>query len=101
MVNSVKKSVAKSYPEMVLANAAGHISDRAVTYDQEEGERSMAKTVAAFNALTGLNLTEEQGWLFMIQLKAARSQQGKYKPDNYEDGAAYFALMSEAGSKVK
>lgn len=102
MVNSVKKPSKKaSHPEIILNNAMGHISDRAVTYDNPEGERSVGKTVAAFNAITGHAITEEQGWLFMILLKAVRSQQGNYKQDNYEDGASYFALMSESASKVR
>ena len=32
----------------------------------------------------------------MALLKAVRSQQGAYRADSYEDGAAYFALMGEA-----
>jgi hypothetical protein len=79
----------------VLTAALGHMQDRAATYDKPEGERSMPATVAAFNALTGHVLTAEQGWLFMTVLKLCRTQQGGHRPDNYEDGAAYFALMGE------
>lgn len=79
----------------ILTAALGHMQDRAETYDKPEGERSMPVTVAAFNALTGHNLTAEQGWLFMTVLKLCRTQQGGHRPDNYEDGAAYFALMGE------
>lgn len=79
----------------VLQAAMGHMQDRAATYDKPEGERSMPATVAAFNAVTGLGLTAEEGWLFCVLLKAVRSQQGAYRADNYEDGAAYFALMGE------
>lgn len=79
----------------ILTAALGHMQDRATTYDKPEGERSMPATVAAFNALTGHNLTAEQGWLFMTVLKLCRTQQGGHRPDNYEDGAAYFALMGE------
>lgn len=79
----------------ILTAALGHMQDRAATYDKPEGERSMPATVAAFNAITGLEVTAEQGWLFAVLLKAVRSQQGGYRPDNYEDGAAYFALMGE------
>ena len=32
----------------------------------------------------------------MALLKAVRSQQGDYRADSYEDGAAYFALAGEA-----
>lgn len=79
----------------VLKAAIGHMEDRAATYDKPEGERSMPATVAAFNALTGHELTAEQGWLFMTVLKLCRTQQGGFRADNYEDGAAYFALMGE------
>lgn len=79
----------------ILTAALGHMQDRAATYDKPEGERSMPATVAAFNAATGRDLTAEEGWLFAIFLKAVRSQQGAYLADNYEDGAAYFALMGE------
>lgn len=82
----------------ILQAAGGHMTDRAKTYDKPEGERSMGATVAAFRAVTGINLTEEQGWLLMVLLKAVRSQQGGYRADNYEDGAAYFALAGETAS---
>ena len=36
--------------------------------------------------------------MFMIFLKAVRTQQGNFKADNYEDGAAYFGPMGEAAS---
>lgn len=72
------------------------MKDRAFTYDKPQGERSMGATVAAFNAVTGHQLTEEQGWLFQVLLKAVRSQQGAFRLDCYEDGAAYFGLMGEA-----
>jgi hypothetical protein len=85
----------------VLNNAAGHLEARASTYDKPEGERSMGTSVNAFNTITGSELTEEQGWLFMVLLKAVRSQQGDYKLDNYEDGAAYFALAAEAANKER
>lgn len=80
----------------ILDRAAQHMRDRAATYDKPEGERSMGATVLAFQAVTGHQLTEEQGWLFMALLKAVRSQQGAYRADSYEDGAAYFALAGEA-----
>ena len=84
-----------------LGAALSHLEDRASTYDNPTGERSMGRTVEAFNAITGHKLTEEHGYLFMVLLKAVRSQQGKYKSDSYEDGAAYFALMGECAAKVR
>lgn len=80
----------------ILNKAAQHMAERSKTYDKPEGERSMGATVGAFHAITGHVLTEEQGWLFMALLKAVRSQQGAFRADSYEDGAAYFALMGEA-----
>ncbi|MFS1524480.1 DUF6378 domain-containing protein [Microbulbifer sp. 2304DJ12-6] len=82
-----------------LEKAAQHMRDRAEQRDSENGERSMAKTVTAFNALYGFDLTEEQGWLFMVLLKQSRASCGVFVPDDYEDGAAYFALAGEAAAK--
>ena len=87
--------------EEILIKAAGHLADRAKTYDKPEGERSMEKTVQMFNTLSGTQLTTEQGWLFMVILKMVRSQLGDFKSDNYEDGAAYFALAGERTSTPK
>ena len=83
----------------ILQAAAGHMQDRAATYDKPEGERSMGATVEAFKAVTGHQLTEEQGWLFMALLKAVRSQQGSLRMDSYEDGAAYFSLAGESAAR--
>ena len=84
-----------------LGAALNHLGDRASTYDNPTGERSMGRTVEAFNAITGHMLTEEQGYLFMCLLKQVRSQQGKYKSDNFEDLTAYAALMGECAAKVR
>lgn len=83
----------------ILSAAQGHMQDRAETYDRPEGERSMGAAVEAFKAVTGHCLTEEHGWLFMALLKSVRSQQGAYRSDSYEDGAAYFALAGEAAGR--
>lgn len=71
------------------------LASRGAERDKADGERSMRRTVAAFNALTGHNLTEVEGWLFMVALKAARATAGGHKLDDYIDGAAYFALAGE------
>jgi hypothetical protein len=88
-------------PSDVLRASAQHLEDRAAAYDSPSGERSIPTVVAAFNTITGHTLNAEEGWLFLVLLKAVRSQQGNYKQDNYEDGAAYFALMAEAGHKSR
>lgn len=84
-----------------LQNALQHLQDRAATYDNPQGERSIGKTVDMFNTMTGHNLTEEQGWKFMALLKLVRSEQGEYKADSYEDGSAYIALAGESASQRK
>ena len=84
-----------------LNSANLHMNDRAATYDAPEGERSMGATVVAFNAITGHELNEEQGWMFMSILKKVRSQQGEYKQDSYEDDVAYAALAGEAAYRER
>ena len=85
----------------ILQTAAQHMQDRAATYDQQGGERSIGKTVTMFNTLTEHGLTEEQGWLFMTCLKMVRAQAGRYRADSYEDGAAYFALAGESAAQER
>lgn len=85
----------------ILTKAASEMSDRAETYDKPEGERSMGATVRAFEAVSGVTMTEEQGWLFMAILKAVRSQQGALRMDSYVDGAAYFALAGESANNER
>lgn len=82
----------------ILDQAKAEMQDRAKTYDAPEGERSMAATVWAFEAVTGISMSETQGWLFMAMLKAVRSQQGAFRMDSFVDGAAYFALAGEAAN---
>ena len=82
----------------ILIEATATITERGVQRDAAaSGERSMAKTVAAFNGLTGRDLTEKEGWFFMTVLKMARSMNGKSpRRDDFVDGAAYFALAGES-----
>ena len=81
-------------PDILIA-AADCIGDRAEQRDQNDGERSMCKAVATFNQLTGHNLSEREGWVFMAVLKLARAQAGRHVLDDYIDGAAYIALAGE------
>lgn len=83
----------------LLNKAAQHMADRAKTYDKPEGERSMDKTVQAFNTITGKDLTEAEGWLLMQLLKDVRLfQRPGYHADSAEDCIAYSALKAEAKS---
>lgn len=81
----------------LLGRAAAHMHDRASTYDEPEGERSMGKIVTAFNAITGRDLTESEGWMFMQQVKLVRLfTRSDYHADSAEDNIAYAALLAEA-----
>lgn len=79
----------------LLHEAAQTIEDRASERDLL-AERSMKRAVDAFNTLTGLSLSETQGWLFMAILKLSRATVGKHNPDDLLDAAAYVALTLEA-----
>lgn len=78
-----------------LQNAIDAIANRASERDQER-ERSMARCVEVFNALTDHALSEREGWMFMVCLKMVRAQQGALQLDDYVDGGAYFALAGES-----
>lgn len=85
-----------SAPDLLDA-AAGHMRDRAKTYDKPEGERSMGATVQAFNAITGRDLRESEGWLLMSLLKMVRSEtRDTPHRDSVEDLVAYTGLYGEA-----
>lgn len=81
-----------------IADAAlQHVRDRAVTYDQANGERSAGKTATAFNAITGKDLTEADVWLLLQLLKDVRQwSKEAYHQDSAEDCIAYAALKAEA-----
>lgn len=85
-----------SAPEL-LKKAASLMEERAKEYDTPGGERSMGKTVQAFNIITGHTLTEAEGWLLMELLKNVRMwQKSGYHADSAEDCIAYAALKAEA-----
>jgi len=95
----------KRHAYYFLETAAKEMKDRASQRDTQtqtpggvSGERSMAATVRAFNALTGKNLTEADGWEFMILLKLVRGRQGAFRADDYVDAAAYCGLLGECES---
>lgn len=81
----------------LLGRAAALMHERGKTYDKPEGERSMGRAVAAFNAVAGRNLSESEGWMFMQQLKLVRLfTRSDYHADSAEDNIAYSALLAEA-----
>lgn len=73
--------------------------ERGKQRDSDTGERSMKRTVDAFNAAFGKDLTETEGWMFMVCLKMARSVNGDFQLDDYIDGTSYFALAGESAAK--
>lgn len=80
-----------------LDAARAHMIERAKTYDNPEGERSMGKAVSAFNFVTGLSLKESEGWLLLQLLKDTRQwSKEEYHADSAEDCIAYAALKAEA-----
>lgn len=83
----------------ILSRGAETLAERGRHYDKGS-ERSMYKTVVAFNALTGHNLSEVDGWHFMELLKFARSYGGEYKFDNYLDKTNYAALAAECADET-
>lgn len=88
-----KIKLAKDASELCL-KASELLAERGKQYDGSGKERSMASTVAAFNAVYGTNLTEQQGWHFMILLKMVRQRAGGHI-DSAEDLIAYAALAAE------
>ena len=81
----------------LLKQAAQLLTERGQQYDKSGNERSAAKIVAAFNTVTGRDLTPGEGWLFMVLLKAVRFYSNTETPhrDSLEDMIAYAALHAE------
>jgi hypothetical protein len=69
----------------------GHATDRGLGK-----ERSMKKIVEVFNTLTGKNLTEHDGDIFMVCLKLVRMQRSPQIRDNYIDALNYLVMSHEA-----
>lgn len=75
-------------------------TSRASEYDNGEQERSMGSVVAAFYHITGVDLTEAEGWEFMCILKQVRyfsaANAGKPHNDSLADLVSYAALLGES-----
>lgn len=83
----------------IIEEGAKTLGDKGQLRDQPQGERSMAAIVRTFNALTERDLTEAEGWEFMICLKLVRGMQGKFHVDDYVDLIGYSALLGECESQ--
>ena len=94
-------------PSDFLRQAADTLDERGKQYDASGSERSMEKTVAIFNMLTGNSLTAAEGWQFMKVLKDVRlwSNTAEVHVDSIVDNLGYTALLAEEtislGGKLK
>ena len=81
----------------LLKQAEQLLTERGKQYDTSGQERSSAKIVAAFNIITGRDLTPGEGWLFLMLLKAVRFYSNTETPhrDSLEDLISYAALHAE------
>lgn len=81
----------------LLKQAEQLLTERGKQYDTSGQERSSAKIVAAFNTITGRDLTPGEGWLFLMLLKAVRFYSNTETPhrDSLEDLISYAALHAE------
>ena len=68
---------------------------------QEYGgpENSFARIAALWSAYKGHTYTAHDVAMMMALLKIARTQGGKYNPDNYIDMAGYAACAGEIGGR--
>ena len=85
--------------EDILFEVLGTIQSRGTERDMADGERTIPRCVKAFNAITGHNLTNEDGWKFMLLLKLCRMSQGRFKRDDYIDAVGYSTLLAEEALK--
>lgn len=79
----------------ILEKANEIVNQRSEEKERQYGpfSQSMAKTVRAFNALTGHSLSTEDAFLFMAVHKLAR-QANAHKEDNLLDACAYLGGLN-------
>lgn len=82
----------------ILISAATALVERAAFRDTAVGTKSMVKAVSLFNELRGDDMSERQGWEFMLCVKLARSSEGEFCIDDFVDTAGYAALAGEAAA---
>ena len=76
-----------------LTKAVEILKERGRERDVEK-ERSMARIISVYNALTGQSLSVEDGWKFMAILKLVRIQIKPHE-DGFLDALSYMALWGE------
>lgn len=106
-VTQVDSHPTSKTPSDYLRQAADTLDERGKQYDASGSERSMEKTVAIFNMLTGNSLSTAEGWQFMKILKDVRlwSNTTEVHIDSIVDNLGYSALLAEEtislGGKLK
>lgn len=80
--------------EKLLTEAAEIQRVRGFLYDDGK-ERSMGEIVELFRLVSGVTLTERQGWLFMMALKLIRAKRSINLYDSYADLISYASLLGE------
>lgn len=89
--------------DKILTEARSTLAQRSPDYDKQ-GDRYMAHAVEVFNTIKQWEpgqLSERDGWMFMLCVKIARSQVNPTKLDNYVDASVYAALLGECSIKLK
>lgn len=80
-----------------LSEAAAVQQDRGAEYDSPEGERSGDRIAAAFNAITGKDITPAEVYLILQITKDVRQwTASEYHHDSALDCVSYAALKAEA-----
>jgi len=93
--NSLNEKRKPTLAEDFLQDGIRILHERGQGYDGES-ERSMEKIVKIFNEVFDKDITERQGWEFMVILKLVRSASKKVKEDTFIDKQNYSALAAEA-----
>lgn len=84
-----------------LKEAAAIQDDRGKDYDSKQGERSGGKIAAAFNAITGNNITAAEVYLMLQITKDVRQWTSPaYHHDSAVDCVSYAALKAEELSQL-
>lgn len=81
----------------IVSKVLSTLAERGQSYDRNT-ERSMPKVIEAFNAITGKDLSAEEGWMLMMLLKLVRFSSARSKgvhEDSVVDLCAYGLLFAE------
>ncbi len=83
-------------PKQLLETCIKVLDERGKQRDNSEGERSMQKIIELFYFRTGVQISVQEGWIFMQCLKQVRMKTGLPDIDNFIDLINYIALEAES-----